>query len=88
MSDIPRNDLTRGFAEAIADIRNKVVEEPWFGRAVTEPPRTLDVWSSLPSGPAPAEPGTVAPEGWLRAPRIGPAEPKSPTTGPDHEPDL
>lgn len=28
--------LSKGFADAIADIREKVVEEPWFGRVVTE----------------------------------------------------
>ncbi len=29
-------EFSRGFADAIADIREKVVEEPWFGRVVTE----------------------------------------------------
>ena len=29
-------ELWRGLADALADIREKVVEEPWFGRVVTE----------------------------------------------------
>lgn len=29
-------DLMQGFGDAVADIREKVVEEPWFGRVVTE----------------------------------------------------
>lgn len=28
--------LSHGIADAVADIREKVVEEPWFGRVVTE----------------------------------------------------
>lgn len=29
-------EIYAGMADAVADIREKVVEEPWFGRAVTE----------------------------------------------------
>jgi len=28
--------ITKGIGDAIVDIREKVVEEPWFGRSVTE----------------------------------------------------
>jgi len=27
--------VTRGFSDIVADIRNKVVEEPWYGHATT-----------------------------------------------------
>lgn len=30
------DQLVKGLGDAIADVRTKVVEEPWFGRAVTE----------------------------------------------------
>jgi hypothetical protein len=30
------NEIAKGIADAITDIREKVVEEPWFGRVVTE----------------------------------------------------
>jgi len=30
-----RDWFTEGFGQAVADIRQKLVEEPWFGRAVT-----------------------------------------------------
>jgi len=30
------DELAKGFGDAVADIRQKVVEEPWFGRAVTD----------------------------------------------------
>jgi hypothetical protein len=30
------DQLTKGLGNAIADLREKVVEEPWFGRTVTE----------------------------------------------------
>jgi len=30
------DELAKGFGDAVTDIRQKVVEEPWFGRAVTE----------------------------------------------------
>jgi hypothetical protein len=29
-------EITKGLADAITDIREKVVEEPWFGKVVTE----------------------------------------------------
>ena len=29
------DELFRGFENAVTDIRQKVVEEPWFGREVT-----------------------------------------------------
>jgi hypothetical protein len=34
------DELWNGLGDAITDIRQKVVEEPWFGRAVTEGPDT------------------------------------------------
>jgi hypothetical protein len=30
------DQLSKGIADAVTDIRQKVVEEPYFGRAVTE----------------------------------------------------
>ena len=33
-----RDWFAEAFGRAIADIRQKVVEEPWFGRAVTKQP--------------------------------------------------
>jgi len=32
------NEFLRGIGEAFADIRHKVIEEPWFGREVTPTP--------------------------------------------------
>jgi len=29
-------EVTKGIADAITDIREKVVEEPWFGRVVND----------------------------------------------------
>jgi hypothetical protein len=29
--------LTKGLGDAVADIREKVVEEPWYGRVLNEP---------------------------------------------------
>jgi hypothetical protein len=37
--------LTEALGEAIADARQKVIEEGWFGRAVTPPP--MDVAPSM-----------------------------------------
>lgn len=34
------DEFVSGFSNAIADIRQKVVEEGWFGRAVTPPAET------------------------------------------------
>ncbi len=31
-------EFIAGFANAVTDVREKVVEEPWFGRAVTDTP--------------------------------------------------
>jgi hypothetical protein len=36
MKDSFLDQLYNGIADAVTDIRQKVVEEPWFGRAVTE----------------------------------------------------
>lgn len=32
------DEFLRGFGNAVADIREKVIEEPWYGRAVTAAP--------------------------------------------------
>ena len=37
--------ISKGFADAIADVREKVVEEPWYGRVVNEPELTAPLWS-------------------------------------------
>ena len=36
-------NLIDGFADAVADIREKVVEEPWFGRPVTQEVTAADI---------------------------------------------
>jgi hypothetical protein len=36
--------LYNGIADAVADIREKVVEEPWYGRAVTEREPAMPQW--------------------------------------------
>lgn len=48
------DELFEGFENAIADVRQTVVEEPWFGRAVTTAPH-----AQL----APDAPGTWQKEG-------------------------
>jgi hypothetical protein len=42
MSEKFSDQLWNGLADAVADIREKVVEEPYFGRAVTEREVTQD----------------------------------------------
>jgi hypothetical protein len=36
--------FSKGFADAVADIREKVVEEPWYGRVVTERDASAPQW--------------------------------------------
>jgi len=36
--------IAKGIADAITDIREKVVEEPWFGRVVTERDAAMPHW--------------------------------------------
>jgi hypothetical protein len=36
--------FAKGLADAIADIREKVVEEPWFGRVVNERDAAMPHW--------------------------------------------
>ncbi len=36
--------LAKGLGDAIADIREKVVEEPWFGRVVNERDAAVTHW--------------------------------------------
>jgi hypothetical protein len=47
-------ELSKGFADAIADIREKVVEEPWFGRAVTERETESPQWPQAREEQSPA----------------------------------
>jgi hypothetical protein len=47
------DELFQGFETAVADIRQKVVEEPWFGQAVTA--------SALDQGPCAREPEPTLP---------------------------
>ena len=58
--------FARAFGELIADVRHKVVEEPWFGRAVTPAPLTQPQVQSLAEGLGWAQGGSassrVAPE--------------------------
>jgi hypothetical protein len=59
--------LQNGLADGIADIREKLVEEPWFGRAVTER-----------AEPTPEAEAEVVP-GWgskVRQAEIAPPEPE------------
>jgi len=51
-----RDWFTEGFGQAVADIRQKLVEEPWFGRAVTpangmEPSLSETLGWTLPGNP-------------------------------------
>ena len=50
-------ELTKGLADAIVDIREKVVEEPWFGRVVTDREVTQVNWGWPPSQQAQPEQG-------------------------------
>ena len=38
------DQLSKGFADAVQDIREKVVEEPWYGRALTERESATPQW--------------------------------------------
>jgi len=38
------DQLSKGIADAVRDIREKVVEEPWYGRAVTQPEAEAPQW--------------------------------------------
>lgn len=38
------DEIAKGLGNAVADIREKVVEEPWFGRVVTEREATAPQW--------------------------------------------
>jgi hypothetical protein len=38
------DQLAKGLRDAVADIREKVVEEPWFGRVVNERDTTAPHW--------------------------------------------
>ena len=57
------DEMTQGFADAVDDIRHKVVEEPWYGREVTgnielkEPVEEGGKWDALAQ-----EQGTIQPE--------------------------
>jgi hypothetical protein len=35
--------FAKGLGDAVADIREKVVEEPWYGRALSQP-HTIEGW--------------------------------------------
>jgi hypothetical protein len=45
---MPNDDLFdsvfKGIGDAIADVREKVIEEPWFGRAVAGPETDAPQW--------------------------------------------
>lgn len=59
------DEMTKGFVNAVDDIRHKVVEEPWYGREVTgnielpqsEPAEQGNKWDALNQ-----EQGTIQPE--------------------------
>ena len=59
------DEMTKGFVNAVDDIRHKVVEEPWYGREVTsnielkepEPAEQGNKWDALTQ-----EQGTIQPE--------------------------
>ena len=38
------DEFTKGFGDAVADIREKVVEEPWYGRAVSDRDGAAPQW--------------------------------------------
>jgi len=37
-------EIFKGFADAVTDIREKVIEEPWFGRPVSERDASAPRW--------------------------------------------
>ena len=37
------DQFAKGLGDAVADIREKVVEEPWYGRALSQP-QTIEGW--------------------------------------------
>lgn len=70
---------------AVRDIRQKVIEEPWFGRVVTEAPAQVDIWSTLGKDKAASGAPHVEPA-WRSAPQPDVLPWESPT--PDLEPEL
>jgi hypothetical protein len=38
------DQLSKGIADAVADIREKAVEEPWYGRVVSDRESTAPQW--------------------------------------------
>jgi hypothetical protein len=38
------DEFAKGFGDAVADIREKVVEEPFFGRVVSDRESTVPQW--------------------------------------------
>lgn len=83
-----KTDFAGGFADAIRDIRQKVVEEPWFGRAVTETPASLNIWSTIKDekDKAAAEKGEEA--GKDKQVEADPTVPPAGGPEPDIEPEL
>lgn len=71
----------QGIANAIADIREKVVEEPWFGRNLTSP---RDLQSPAPEVPKSEEPSLAHRFGWSRGEDYTPA----PAYEPEHSHDI
>jgi hypothetical protein len=63
--------FAKAFGAAIDDVRKRVVEEPWFGRAVTPPLR----------------PDRTASDelGWTKGGEINPHQPQTPDQGHDFE---
>jgi hypothetical protein len=55
------DELSEGLADAVADIREKVVEEPWYGRAVTERETEAPQWPEA-REPEPAQSVEQEPE--------------------------
>ena len=46
------NEFVQGVGAAVTDIRQKTVEEPYFGRAVTDGPDVQSAASAEPAAPA------------------------------------
>lgn len=91
------DEVFAGIGNAVTDVRQRVVEEGWYGRVVTgndsgpEIAVTVDATSPEPGmggvGPAgtPDDPGKTAPQG--PTPSMPPMAPPEPDR-PDPEPDM
>lgn len=75
----PKTDPVRAFGEAVRDMRQKLVEEMWFGKPVTDAPAQGDIWSTAKA----AREGRLAPAAAAEPEKAEPEAARS-----DPEPEL